>query len=126
MLLDATKTISIFQRQPAPKSFAAQDIIFSQGEKADYMYGILDGEVEVLHEDRSLEILKAGDVFGVGALVGEGTRFHTAVAKTDCQLAFLDQERFLFAVQETPVFALKVLQSYSERLNRLAQSFRFT
>jgi CRP/FNR family transcriptional regulator, cyclic AMP receptor protein len=88
------------------------------------MYGVLEGEVEVFHEGRSLELLKAGDVFGVGALLGEGIRFHTAVAKTDCQLAFLDQERFLFAVQETPVFALRVLQAYSDRLNRLAQAFR--
>ena len=49
-----------------------------------------------------------------------GTRTYTAIAKTDCQLAFLDRERFLFAVQETPMFALKVMKSYSERLNRLA------
>ncbi|HEY9619434.1 MAG TPA: cyclic nucleotide-binding domain-containing protein [Crinalium sp.] len=123
-MLDATKTISIFQRQSDPKAFSAGDTIFAEGQFADFMYGILDGEVELLHEGQSLEILQAGDVFGVGALLDERTRPYTAIAKTDCKLAFLDQERFLFAVQETPVFALRVLKGYSDRLNRMARSCR--
>jgi CRP-like cAMP-binding protein len=46
-------------------------------------------------------------------------RTYTAVAKTDCKVAFLDQRRFFFAVQETPMFALEVMKSYSERMSRL-------
>jgi CRP-like cAMP-binding protein len=47
-------------------------------------------------------------------------RTYTAIAKTDCKLAFLAQQQFLLAVQETPMFALKVMKRYSERLNPLA------
>jgi CRP-like cAMP-binding protein len=51
---------------------------------------------------------------------GEAARTYTASPKTDCKLAFLAQQQFLLAVQETPMFALKVMKRYSERLNRLA------
>ena len=65
------------------------------------------------------QTIDTGDVFGSGALIGVGYRTYTAIAKTDCKLAFLDRRKFLFAVQETPIFALKVMKSYSERLSRL-------
>lgn len=120
-MLDPTKTLSVFQRQPDPKNYAAGDIIFHDGDIADLMYGILDGEVDVIVHGKSVETLHAGQVFGVGALVGTTNRTYTAKAKTDCQLAFLDERRFLFAVQETPVFALEVMKSYSDRLRQLAQ-----
>ncbi|MFM8309662.1 MAG: cyclic nucleotide-binding protein, partial [Microcystis aeruginosa] len=47
----------------------------------------------------------------------------TAIAKTDCKLAYLNQPQFLFAVQETPMFAIKVLRSYSDRFRKLKKIF---
>ncbi|GGA16027.1 hypothetical protein CYANOKiyG1_30080 [Okeania sp. KiyG1] len=38
------------------------------------------------------------------------------------KLAYLDQERFLFVVQETPLFALSVIRSYSNRLRKIKDS----
>ena len=83
------------------------------------MYGVLEGEVELCVNNRTVETLRIGEVFGVGALVVPGSRPYTAIARQDTKLAFLDEKRFLFVVQETPVFALQVMKSYSERLNRL-------
>ncbi|MBF2002897.1 MAG: cyclic nucleotide-binding domain-containing protein [Synechococcales cyanobacterium C42_A2020_086] len=117
--LEPARTVSIFQRQPDCKTVAAGEIIFKAGDPGDCMYGLIEGEVEELVDDQVLETIKAGDVFGVGALVHpDGTRVSTARAKTDCTLAFLDQERFLFAIQETPMFALNVIRSYSDRLKK--------
>jgi CRP-like cAMP-binding protein len=86
------------------------------------MYGIIEGEVTQSLDGKVVETLKAGDVFGEGALVHpEGVRFTTAVTKTDCTLACLDRSHFLFAVQETPMVALEVMRSYSDRLQFLKQ-----
>ena len=41
------------------------------------------------------------------------------IYETDCKLAFLDRKHFLFAVQQTPMFALEVMRSYSDRHRRL-------
>jgi CRP/FNR family cyclic AMP-dependent transcriptional regulator len=120
-MLDPVATLSIFQRQSQPQHFSADQVIFELGQPAELMYGIIAGKVALLVNNRVVETLERGEVFGVGALIGAKTRTYTAVAETDCDLAFLDQKRFLFVVQETPIFALEVMKSYSERLSRLVK-----
>ena len=122
-MLEPAKTVDLFQKQSGQKTFSPRDKIFEDGEKGDIMYGIIEGVVELFVNGQVIETIKTGDVFGEGALVHEEhTRASTAIAKTECKLAYLDQERFLFVVQETPMFALYVIRSYSDRLRRLKRS----
>ncbi|MGB5634195.1 MAG: cyclic nucleotide-binding domain-containing protein [Waterburya sp.] len=119
-MLKAVETVKILQNNSHTKSFHAGEAIFHQGTDGKMMYGIIDGEVEMLVNDKVVETIKEGDVFGQGALLHpDHLRASTAKAKTDCQIASLDQEHFFFAVQETPMFALEVMRSYSDRLRRL-------
>jgi CRP-like cAMP-binding protein len=120
-MLSPVLTVSIFQKQPDPKVFSAGQIIFEAGQPGDEMYAILEGEVDILVNGKTVETIARGEVFGVGVLVGVKNRTYTAIAKIDSKLGFLDEEGFLFAVQETPMFALQVMKSYSERLSRLQQ-----
>lgn len=120
-MLDPTKTLTIFQRQADPKTYAAGETIFHDGDPADLVYGVLEGEINLIVHGKVAETLKPGELFGIGALLSMENRTYTAKAKTDCKLAFLDERRFLFAVQETPVFALEVMKSYSERLRQMAR-----
>ena len=46
------------------KSFSAGDVIFRQGTEGDKMYGIIEGEVEVLADNKVVEMIDEGDVFG--------------------------------------------------------------
>jgi CRP-like cAMP-binding protein len=118
-MTDPMQTISIFQREQ-PKQFAAGEVIFQQGDHAEHLYGVLEGEVEMRVEGKPLELIKAGDMFGEGALIhSDRKRTSTAIAKTDCTLAMLDERRFLFVVQETPMFAIDVMRSYSDRMRRM-------
>jgi CRP-like cAMP-binding protein len=122
-MLNPTETVRIFQRNP-DQTFAPGEIIFSAGEKGEVMYGVIEGEVEMSVNGKVVEVIKAGDIFGQGALVHEDhLRTSTARAKTVCILAMLDREHFLFAVQQTPLFALEVMRSYSDRFRRLKQMF---
>jgi CRP-like cAMP-binding protein len=119
-MLEPLQTVQIFQKNCQPHTFKAGEVIFNQGEPGDVMYGIIEGEVQFSVDGKIAESLKAGDVFGEGAIVHpKHQRRSTATAKTDCQLVILDKERFMFAVQQTPMFALEVMRSYSDRLNRL-------
>lgn len=111
-------TITIFQKRLI--KVAPGEIIFRQGEQGQEMYGLLSGEVELKVNDQVKETIKSGDIFGEGAIVQPThTRASTAIAKTDCEIATLDRERFLFAIQETPLFALEVIKSLSDRLRAL-------
>ncbi|UIE40021.1 cyclic nucleotide-binding domain-containing protein [Leptodesmis sichuanensis] len=118
-MLEPAHTVEIFQRQPDLRTLKPGEAIYHEGDAADYMYGIIEGEVEMVKQGKVYETLKAGQVFGIGGILGVGPRQSDAIAKTDCKLAYLEQKHFLFAVQETPMFAVEVMRNYSIRLRRL-------
>ncbi|MBW4658793.1 MAG: Crp/Fnr family transcriptional regulator [Drouetiella hepatica Uher 2000/2452] len=114
--------VAIFQRQSEPKVFSVGEVIFEDGQPGDYLYGVLEGAVDLAVDGKVLETIEMGGVFGAGALIHpEGIRVYSAIAKTDCKLAYMDESRMLFAIQETPMFALDVMRNYSERLRRLSK-----
>ncbi|MEH2201514.1 Crp/Fnr family transcriptional regulator [Nostoc sp.] len=121
-MLSPVTTVSIFQKQPDPKAFSAGEVIFAEGQSGDIMYGILEGEVDIVVNEKVVETIETSEVFGAGILVGVESRTYTAIAKGNTKLGFLDKEGFLFAVQETPMFAIQVMKSYSERLSRLQRT----
>jgi CRP/FNR family transcriptional regulator, cyclic AMP receptor protein len=122
-MLSPVKTVEIFQSSPEPHSVNAGDVIFTSGDAGSVMYGILEGEVEISVNGQILETIYHGDIFGEGALVhSDSKRASTAIAKTDCKLAFMERKNFLFAVQQTPMFALEIMRSYSDRIRRLRES----
>ena len=119
-MLEPIQTVKLYQRPPSPQTFAPGKVIFTEGEEGELLYGIIRGEVEMCVNGKVVETIKEGDIFGEGALVHEDhKRASTAIAKTECQLAFLNRVHFLFAVQQTPMFALEVMRSYSDRFRRL-------
>ncbi len=120
-MLEPAHTVEIFQRQPDLRCLKAGEAIYHEGDVADYMYGIIEGEIEMVKQGKVYETLKAGQVFGVGGILGVGPRQSDAIAKTDCKLAHLEQKHFLFAVQETPMFAVEVMRNYSIRLRNLIE-----
>ncbi len=99
----------------------AGSLVFKAGESGDCMFGVLDGTVELTwHGESGHESIEAGDVFGAGALVTpEHRRFGNATARTDCKLLVMNKEKFLFAVQESPMFAIELLGSIDQRLRDL-------
>ncbi|MEL0588006.1 MAG: cyclic nucleotide-binding domain-containing protein [Planktothrix rubescens PR222] len=121
-MLQPIETVKLFEKQPEQR-YLANQVIFEEGQTGEVLYGILEGEIELWVNGKVVETLTAGDVFGEGALVQpDHTRASTAIAKTDCLLATMEKSRFLFAVQQTPMFALEILKSYSDRLRRLKHS----
>jgi len=97
------------------------DVLFQTGETGTTMYGILEGSVRLTWTDSSgfegHEDIPVGHVFGAGALVmGDHQRLGTATASSDSRLIVMNREKFLFAVQEAPMFAIELLASIDERL----------
>ena len=71
-------------------------------------------------ETRSVR-LGAGESFGEMSLIDKRPRSATVTAVTDVVLAPISQGAFLVLVQDTPYFALEVMQSLSDRLRRANQ-----
>ena len=121
MSLDALRTVQAFTDASSVRDLQAGETLFREGDPGDRLYGLLEGLIE-LREARgsAAERITAGHVFGAAALVTGGHRRQaTAVALEPCRLLELDRETFLFAVQETPMFALALIAGLEERLEQV-------
>jgi CRP/FNR family transcriptional regulator, cyclic AMP receptor protein len=97
------------------------EIIFRSGDPGDCMFGLLEGQVQLSwNGEEGHELINAGDVFGAGALVtSEHRRYGNAKAVSPGKLLVMNREKFLFAVQESPMFAIELLGSIDQRLRQL-------
>src|SRR5512144_2017998 len=94
-----------------PARYAAGDVSFAEGDKGDAMYVIRNGEVTIEHGGRVIETLGGGGIFGEMALIDGSVRSATVRAKTDCEVAPINEKTFLFLVHETPFFAIAVMRA---------------
>ncbi|MDH5392965.1 MAG: cyclic nucleotide-binding domain-containing protein [Gammaproteobacteria bacterium] len=113
---------SVFQ-QADKLAIAKGEIIFSEGDTADYVYYIQSGQVVVtiLQFTKLVELcqLGKGQLFGEMGIVNESKRSATVRALEDCQLLAIDTQTFTRCCQQDPNFTFGVQQLLHNRLNDL-------
>lgn len=112
------KLPNIFEKASELRSFKAGETIFSVGDPPLAMYVVKTGEVTIERDGRVIETVGPDGFFGEMALVDSLPRSATAHAKTDCELAPINEKQFLFMVGETPFFSLIVMRTMAARLRR--------
>lgn len=115
---------SLFDGSDAVVDFRAGSTVFEEGKTGAIMYVVLEGAVDIRAAGEVVEAVAAGGVIGEMALLDDKKRSATAVAKTDCRLASVDERRFLALVREHPFFALHVMRALAERLRRMNERLR--
>lgn len=91
-------------------------VLFEEGEKAEFMYVLVAGDLALSLHDRPLTTLKPGDIVGEMALLGADIRGATATAVSDCKLAAIDAHSFKSLIRHVPEFALHVMGVMASRL----------
>lgn len=110
---------NLFRHVSETTDFSAGSKIISIGEYGQMMYVVVEGEVDLVdYQDKHVETVGVGGMFGELALIDSKPHSLTAIAKTDCKLAPINHDRFIFMVAETPYFALHVMQVLADRLRR--------
>jgi CRP/FNR family cyclic AMP-dependent transcriptional regulator len=105
------------------KTLSDGEVIIRQGDAGDYMYEILDGQVEVL-QDRGgkevrLAILDKGDFFGEMAIFEKEKRSATVRAHGEVRVLTIDKKILLRRISEDPSLALRILEKMSHRIREL-------
>ena len=96
--------------------YSAGDRIFTKGDPGDSMFVISSGEVNIVADGKVVDHLTAGEVFGEMSLIDRVARSADAVAHTDCVLIKINEQRFLYMTEHTPMFALQVMRMVTARL----------
>lgn len=108
--------IEIFSHNTARISIPAGQALFSEGDDGNQMFVLDSGIAEVFVQNRLVETLEHGSIVGEMGLVSPGPHSASVIARTDCEFVAVDQKRFQFLVQQTPFFAIQVMQLMAERL----------
>jgi CRP-like cAMP-binding protein len=111
--------LNLFKYVKDTVEFPEGHIIYKEGETpTGIAYVLLEGEVEVSYEGKVIETTTAGGLLGELSLIDNKPHAATCTAKTAVKAAPIDQQRFLFMVQETPYFAIEVMRVMADRLRR--------
>jgi len=117
-----TLDFSILDQADVPgASYRAGDTIIAEGAMATEMYLVRSGRVTINVNDKLIEEIGPGGIFGEMALISSGGRSAAVVAVEDSEVIPIDQRLFLILVQDTPNFALSVLRVLSRRLRNMNQ-----
>lgn len=102
------------------KRFPAGEVIFREGDQGREVFILQEGRVRVMKRvrlvERSLQILKPGDLFGEGALLPGTPRTSSAVALSEVVVLALDPDTFGALLQGSAAFAMRLVQQLVRRL----------
>jgi CRP/FNR family cyclic AMP-dependent transcriptional regulator len=102
------------------RRFAAGEALFQEGSPALHAFLLHEGRVRLLRRvamtERSLAVVKPGDLFGEGALLEGVTYGSTAVALTEGTVIALDRETFRTMLNRHPQVAVRAVDQLVRRL----------
>lgn len=106
------------------ESFKAGDFIFFEGDIEAHFYIIESGIVKIFSKNKAgqkveLAKLNPGETFGEFALIDKGARTASAQADTDCKLMKISEEGYNIMLNDLPLWASSMLESFSTRLKTM-------
>ena len=93
--------------------------IFSEGEKGQHMYLVLDGELQATRGGETLRNYAKGDTFGELAMLDGGARVVTVSATKESTLAAIAHDDFHDLLGLYPTLARGVVEMLSTRLREV-------
>jgi CRP/FNR family cyclic AMP-dependent transcriptional regulator len=102
------------------RRFAAGEALFREGDAANEAFLLQEGRIRLLKRvrtvERSLIVLKPGDLFGESALIDSAARNSTAVALSEGTTLVLDRTTFRPLLEHHPSIAIRLLEQLTRRV----------
>lgn len=105
------------------KRLPDEQVIVRQGDPADCLYVLLEGEVELVQEEEEgelpLAVLGSGAMFGELAFLDDKVHQVTVRARGEVRILTIDKRVLLQRFKEDPTFAIRILRRMAERIRDL-------
>jgi ATP:ADP antiporter, AAA family len=96
--------------------FSEGDLIAAEGEPGETTYVIVDGEVDVITDERTLAVRGSGEVIGEMSVISSHPRVASLRAKSDVRVLAIRKPAFQAILRERPDTALALMRVLCERL----------
>jgi CRP/FNR family transcriptional regulator, cyclic AMP receptor protein len=111
--------LELFDREADSIVLEPGQDLFRKGDAGSHMYLVKSGQVQVIDGNQVLDTVTSGGIVGEMALVSNDVRSATVRALMRSVVVPVDDTRFLFLVQQTPFFAIRVMRVMSARLKAM-------
>jgi CRP/FNR family transcriptional regulator, cyclic AMP receptor protein len=123
--------LDLFNRvdtQTTTRDYRSRQAIFAQGDKADSMFYIQNGNVKLTVVSKSgkravIAILRRGDSFGEGCLTGQSLRKSTATAIQFSTIARVKRATIVRFIRQEPKFAKRFISYLLFRMGQIEEEF---
>jgi CRP-like cAMP-binding protein len=100
------------------KAFKNKEYIYKEGDTADGIYFVCDGNVSITMKDRVITILDKGEIFGMMSLdKKESIRNTSAKAVGDSRVIKIERRKLIEKLHMDPSLAWKILNKTIDRLD---------
>jgi CRP-like cAMP-binding protein len=106
----------IFKDWKAIETHPAGTVLFSEEDKADHLFVILSGQVEISLHGQKLNIEEVGGVIGEMAVIQSESDNPKAKALSEVRLARLDRDQFNQFIAGNTEFSLHAMSVLANRL----------
>lgn len=93
-------------------------VLFREGDQPEGVYLLRSGEISLVHtrpgKEDLVDMAIPGRVLGLSAVLTFRDHLATAVAKTECELSFIEREEFRRLVDEYPDIWFSLLHQLSQ------------
>lgn len=110
----------VFNNSRMTRTLSQGEVLFSEGDPGDHMFGVISGEVELRRGENVVQRIGPDGTFGELAIIDSSPRSLTAIAAAPTEIAVINHRDFLFLVHETPTFAIDVMRSLSKLIHDLS------
>lgn len=105
-----------FRKEKSFKNYKNGETIFRQGDDGDFMYAVIQGEVEMRVKDKFVTAVRETEFFGEMAVLDNQARSACAYAIGATVLAVITKERFMEMLSEDHEFSLQIIRVLINRL----------
>lgn len=127
----AFEPLDLFKRvdaQTTTQDYRNRQSIYAQGDKADAMFYIQNGNVKLTVASKSgkkavIAILRPGDFFGEGCMTRQSLRMSTATAIEASTVARVKRATIVRIIHEQPAFAKLFISYLLFRIGRVQEEF---
>ena len=97
--------------------------IMEAGQPGTTMYIVLEGRVTIAINNKIVEKLDVGGVFGEMALVDQSPRTANALARTDCALLSMNRHALIDLVKSDPAIGMAMMRCVANRMRYMNSLF---
>ena len=111
--------LALFSKETEVVTLGPGETLFEKGDRGDAMYVVKSGELQIVDGNNVFETVAPGGIVGEMALIDSHPRSASVRASKPSVVIPINERRFLFLVQQTPFFALRLMTLISERLRAM-------